>query len=117
MGARPHGLHEPRPAPRGQSASEHRDDRSPPAQSGPFDTDPAAGGVVTRPSKPAPANSFPLWGVLALPGGAIFGALIGIFVGALFGIPGIGVAIGAGLGVGIGLALLAAAIVLASAEL
>jgi len=72
--------------------------------------------VRSRPAKP-PENRFPLWGVLALPGGAIFGALIGIFVGALFGIPGIGVAIGAGLGVGIGLALLAAAIVLASADL
>jgi hypothetical protein len=63
-----------------------------------------------------PPDTFPLWGVLALPGGAIFGALIGIFVGALFGIPGIGAAIGAGLGVGIGLSLLAAAIVLVSAD-
>ena len=35
-------------------------------------------------------DPFPLWGVLALPGGAIFGALLGIFAGALFGIPGIG---------------------------
>jgi len=72
--------------------------------------------VRSRPAKP-PEPRFPLWGALALPGGAVFGALIGIFVGALFGIPGIGVAIGAGLGVGIGLALLAAAIVLASANL
>jgi len=71
--------------------------------------------VHPQPVKP-PDNRFPLWGILALPGGTIFGALIGIFVGALFGIPGIGVAIGAGLGVGIGLALLAAAIVLASAN-
>ena len=67
-------------------------------------------------ARPPPA-SFPLWGVLALPGGLIFGSLSGIFVGALFGIPGIGAAIGAGLGVGIGMALLAAAIVLASAKL
>lgn len=99
----------------GTSYREHRDDRSPPA---PFDAQSArAAGdaAVTRP-RPEPADGFPLWGVLALPGGAIFGALIGIFVGALFGIPGIGVAIGAGLGVGIGLALLAAAIVLASAN-
>jgi len=57
---------------------------------------------------------FPLWGALALPVGAVFGPLVGIFGGALFGIPGIGAAIGAGLGIGIGLALLAAAIVVAS---
>lgn len=63
-----------------------------------------------------PPSAFPLWGLLALPGGAVFGTLIGIFGGALFGIPGIGAAIGAGLGVGIGLALLAAAIVVASAK-
>lgn len=57
---------------------------------------------------------FPLWGALALPVGAVFGPLLGIFAGAQFGIPGIGAAIGGGLGVGIGLALLAAAIVIAS---
>lgn len=64
-----------------------------------------------------PRRDFPLWGVLALPGGAVFGTLIGIFVGALFGIPGIGAAIGAGLGTGIGLTLLAAAIVVVSAHM
>lgn len=63
-----------------------------------------------------PSSQFPLWGVLAVPGGIVFGTLIGIFLGALFGIPGIGAAIGAGLGIGIGLALLAAAIVIQSAK-
>ena len=65
---------------------------------------------------PRPPSRFPFWGVIAVPGGLIFGALFGIVGGALFGIPGIGAAIGAGLGIGIGLALLAAAIVIASAE-
>jgi hypothetical protein len=64
--------------------------------------------------RPRPASRFPLWGVLALPGGAVFGSLLGIFVGALFGIPGIGAAVGAALGVGIGISLLAAAIVIVS---
>ncbi|MFO7287162.1 MAG: hypothetical protein LOD94_03605 [Gammaproteobacteria bacterium] len=59
---------------------------------------------------------FPLWGALALPVGFVFGPLVGIFTGALFGIPGIGGLIGAGLGVGVGLALLAAAIVVAAAR-
>lgn len=64
-----------------------------------------------------PPSQFPLWGVLAVPGGLVFGTLIGIFAGALFGIPAIGAAIGAGLGIGIGLALLAAAIVITTAKL
>lgn len=71
--------------------------------------------------KPPPrrrsSSRFPFWGILAVPGGLVFGALLGIFTGALFGIPGIGAAIGAGLGIGIGLALLAAAIVISTAEL
>jgi hypothetical protein len=69
-----------------------------------------------RPTRGRPKEPFPLWGVIALPGGAVFGSLFGIFVGALFGVPAIGVAIGAGLGVGVGLAVLAAAIVIASAD-
>ncbi|HEX7080957.1 MAG TPA: hypothetical protein VF329_08090 [Gammaproteobacteria bacterium] len=64
-----------------------------------------------------PPSRFPFWGVLAVPGGLVFGTLSGIFGGALFGIPGIGAAIGAGLGIGVGLTLLAAAIVIASARL
>lgn len=80
---------------------------------------PAQGRVANRGRRSTQRRSkepFPLWGIVALPGGAVFGALFGIFVGALFGIPAIGVAIGAGLGVGVGLAVLAAAIVIASAD-
>lgn len=72
---------------------------------------------MTAPARqPRPPNRFPLWGVLAVPGGFVFGTLLGIFGGALFGVAGIGAAIGAGLGIGIGLTLLAAAIVIASAN-
>jgi hypothetical protein len=61
-------------------------------------------------------HTFPLWGVLALPAGALWGTVLGVFIGAFFGNAGIGAAIGAGLGVGIGMSLLAAAIVIASAK-
>lgn len=59
-------------------------------------------------------HSFPFWGVIALPGGALWGTVLGIFIGAYFGNIAIGAAIGAGLGVGVGLSLLAAAVVIAS---
>lgn len=77
--------------------------------------DPLGGKRVT-PSPPDGSRPppFPFWGLIALPGGAVFGTLLGVLVGAMFGIPGIGVAIGAGLGIGTGLAVLAAAIVVAS---
>lgn len=71
---------------------------------------------MSRAPEDEPPRRFPFWGALALPVGAVFGPLIGVFGGALFGIPGIGAAIGAGLGIGIGLALLAAAIVVASSD-
>jgi len=66
-------------------------------------------------TKPKPG--FPIWGSLAIPAGILWGAVLGIGAGLLFGNVLIGAAIGAGLGVGIGLTLFAAAIVIASDNL
>ncbi|HEX6997037.1 MAG TPA: hypothetical protein VF322_02770 [Gammaproteobacteria bacterium] len=60
---------------------------------------------------------FPRWGAWALPVGALWGPVIGLFAGALLGNAAIGGAIGAGLGIGVGLALLAAGFVIASDDL
>jgi hypothetical protein len=62
-------------------------------------------------------GSFPVWGAIAVPAGALWGPLLGGAVGYLFGNVLIGAAIGAGLGVGVGLSLFAAAIVIASSDL
>lgn len=62
------------------------------------------------------SGKFPAWGVLALPGGLLWGALLGVFAGAFFGNAAIGVAIGAGVGLGAGLCTFAAAVVVASAR-
>lgn len=59
---------------------------------------------------------FPTWGMLALPGGLLWGALLGILAGAFFGNAAIGVAVGAGVGLGAGLCTFAAAVVVASAK-
>lgn len=67
------------------------------------------------PRKKAP-SPFPLWGLLALPGGLLWGVSLGLGAGMLFGNPWIGAAIGAGLGCGVGLCLFAAAIVIASSR-
>jgi hypothetical protein len=69
-----------------------------------------------KPSRRRPKSDFPFWGVLALPGCALWGTVIGLLIGMYLGNAAIGAAIGAGLGVGIGLALLAAAIVIASTK-
>lgn len=68
----------------------------------------------TPPHRP---EIFPLWGVLAIPGGVLWGTALGALAGMLFGNIVIGTMIGAGLGLGIGLTLFAAAIVVASAKL
>jgi uncharacterized membrane protein len=62
-------------------------------------------------------SSFPRWGSIVLPAGALWGTVIGLGLGAWFGNPLIGTAIGAGLGVGVGLTLFAAAVVIASKDL
>lgn len=62
-------------------------------------------------------SSFPRWGSIVLPAGALWGTVIGLGIGALLGNPLIGTAIGAGLGVGVGLTLFAAAIVIASKDI
>lgn len=59
-------------------------------------------------------KSFPFWGAIALPAGALWGPLIGGGIGYLAGNVWIGAAIGAAIGIGVGLSLLAAAIVVAS---
>ncbi len=63
-----------------------------------------------------PKKAFPLWGSLAIPGGLLWGTLLGVVAGLLLGNIVIGGLIGAGLGIGIGLTLFAAAIVIASAD-
>jgi hypothetical protein len=68
---------------------------------------------MPKPKRPSP---FPLWGLLALPGGALWGVTLGLGLGLVFGNPWIGAAIGAGLGCGVGLCLFAAAIVVASSR-
>ena len=62
------------------------------------------------------SGKFPAWGVLALPGGLLWGALLGLFAGAFFGNAAVGVAVGAGVGLGAGLCTFAAAVVVASAK-
>lgn len=62
-------------------------------------------------------GGLPLWGGLAVPACALWGALLGVLSGLAFGNVMIGGAIGAGLGVGIGIVVLAAAIVKASHHL
>lgn len=62
-------------------------------------------------------GAFPFWGVIALPGCALWGTLLGALAGLAFGNLAIGAAIGAGLGIGVGLSLFAAAIVVASSKL
>ena len=66
--------------------------------------------------RPRPPGKFPTWGVLALPGGLLWGALLGVFAGGFFGNAAIGVAVGAGVGLGAGLCTFAAAVVVASAR-
>ena len=71
-----------------------------------------------EPSPPGRRRSvFPRWGLLAAPAGALWGPVIGLLIGALFGNPLIGALIGAALGIGVGLALFAAAVVIASGRL
>lgn len=62
-------------------------------------------------------KKFPFWGAIALPAGALWGPLLGGGVGYFFGNFVIGAAIGAAIGIGVGLSLLAAAVVIASADL
>ena len=66
---------------------------------------------------PRQPELFPWWGVLAIPGGVLWGTALGALAGIVFGNIVIGTMIGAGLGLGIGLTLFAAAIVVASAKL
>lgn len=71
----------------------------------------------TNGAAPRRPEIFPLWGMLAIPGGVLWGTALGALTGILFGNIVIGTMIGAGLGLGIGLTLFAAAIVVASAKL
>jgi hypothetical protein len=64
--------------------------------------------------KKASEKGFPFWGTLAIPGGLLWGTLLGATAGLLLGNLLIGALIGAGLGLGVGLTLFAAAIVIAS---
>jgi hypothetical protein len=63
------------------------------------------------------SESFPFWGAIAIPAGALWGPLIGGAIGYFGGNIFIGAAIGAGIGIGVGLCLFAAAIVVASSKL
>lgn len=63
------------------------------------------------------SSGMPLWGAIALPACALWGAALGAVTGLLLGNTLIGAAIGAALGVGIGMILLAAALVKASHDL
>ncbi len=69
---------------------------------------------MTEPSPPQQRRGFPLWGLLAIPGGLLWGTALGAIAGLVFGNLAIGALIGAGLGIGIGLTLFAAVIVVAS---
>ena len=69
---------------------------------------------MARQRPPKRPSAFPAWGVVVLPGCALWGTLIGVLLGWLFGNSAIGAAIGAGIGVGVGFALFAAAVVIAS---
>ena len=64
----------------------------------------------------APPPAFPFWGAIAIPGGLLWGTLLGVGAGLLFGNLLIGALIGAALGIGVGLTLFAAAIVMASGK-
>jgi hypothetical protein len=61
-------------------------------------------------------TGFPLWGSLAIPAGLLWGAVLGVGGGLLFGNIIIGALIGAALGVGIGFTVFAAAIVIVSGK-
>jgi hypothetical protein len=67
-------------------------------------------------STKAPDRAFPFWGTIAIPAGLLWGTVLGVGAGLLFGNLLIGALIGAGLGVGIGFTLFAAAIVIASGK-
>ena len=71
--------------------------------------------IARRPARRR-ESKFPIWGVLALPGGLLWGALLGVLAGGFLGNAAMGVAVGAGLGIGVGIWLFAAAIVIASAK-
>jgi len=73
--------------------------------------------LTAQRARRGPPSSFPRWGSIVLPAGALWGTLIGVAVGAFFGNPLIGAGIGAGLGVGVGMALFAAALVMGSKDL
>ena len=60
---------------------------------------------------------FPVWGAIAIPAGALWGPVIGGFIGWVSGNVLIGAAIGAGIGIGVGLSLFAAAVVIVSSEI
>jgi hypothetical protein len=77
---------------------------------------PPTGSDGTPKTAPERAKGFPLWGSLAIPGGLLWGTLLGVVAGIAFGNIVIGGLIGAGLGLGLGLVLFAAAIVIASAD-
>lgn len=68
--------------------------------------------MAANPEQRSPG--IPLWGGLAVPACALWGTLLGVLAGFVFGNMMIGGAIGAGLGVGVGIVILAAAIVKAS---
>jgi hypothetical protein len=70
---------------------------------------------VNEPTK-RPRPGFPLWGMIAIPAGLLWGTALGAGAGLVFGNLAIGALIGAGLGVGIGFTVFAAAIVIASAR-
>jgi hypothetical protein len=61
-------------------------------------------------------SPFPFWGTIALPASALWGIVLGVGAGLLFGNIMIGAAIGAALGISIGLGLFAAAFVIAASR-
>lgn len=71
---------------------------------------------MTQPTPPPQRKGFPLWGIIAIPAGLLWGAALGAGAGLVFGNLAIGALIGAGLGIGIGLTAFAAAIVIASSR-
>lgn len=62
------------------------------------------------------ASPFPFWGTIALPACTLWGILLGVGAGYVFGNMMIGAAIGAALGISIGLGLFAAAFVIAASK-
>ncbi len=69
-----------------------------------------------KPRADSRPETFPTWGAIALPAGALWGTVIGLGLGAWLGDWAVGAAIGAALGIGVGLALFAAAVVVASSR-